>query len=556
MSEKQIISRRSPWTFPLIIILALALSLWGLDRSILSNKSNVSRLDGRVLTQAHLQARTLAALTNAGIEQSHPDFRAFYEQVAKQIILQWNARSKLSSRLAQDGFEPDIKMTRKHLKTTLKKDKLTDNDIINQAKALSLNETQFILASQDDWRLQKFQSLLKASEIEDEYSTLVQLAINGQERQYVRYKLNKINPKIDEAMIKGYYETNKSEFIKPSQYVIDYVEISPSSFKELSPTIGKAKAYFKDNPSLLPKGSFVALALIKSAKPDMTKKAINALSIPKKDKSIILKKLAEGFSVSKVAQDINLPFGLNKVNDDTLTYLHHNKASDKEILNTYISLSQQDQFQRAESQITELAFTHPKSLYKIIDSFPVKQKQMSFSEKDIPNTWGDDIMDIIKSPDVSEHGYNSPVVKTTSPSYVVFRLKEVKPPKQLSLQESSDAIKNKLQEAQRTIQKNLLSIQILRQLENGELDPELKEKITRSEFTIKPDNMEQFSSIRPVVMSFLLFQSPGNPKPSFSLNSSIASLIKVKYPKLGSFKLSESAQPEYLDTYQLLIPKL
>ena len=65
-------------------------------------------------------------------------------------------------------------------------------------------------------------------------------------------------------MIKGYYESNKSEFIKPSQYVIDYVEISPSAFKELSSTIEKAKAYFKDNPSLLPKGSFVALALMQN----------------------------------------------------------------------------------------------------------------------------------------------------------------------------------------------------------------------------------------------------------------------------------------------------
>ena len=284
---------------------------------------------------------------------------------------------------------------------------------------------------------------MRQTDLVDQYSTQIAVAINGQKRDYTRYQINLPKPDITNEEVKAYYEANKSDLVAPASYTISFLEANAKMPTAKESGIEQANEYFKNNPALAPRPEYLSFVLSQNNQPGHIplQTVLNEHTLTVADSNTLKKLTSQNYLIYPVNHDGNV--GLEK-RDDVYLFKAALPVPEHETIKKYREIVAEMSLEQMETAHKELAFTS-ESLSPVAKALDVEVQKVTVTTENIQPSWPkSELLAYLQSADAKD--YNSPILRTTKPSLIVVKLLQITPERTLSLDEAFEQIKAKLAE--------------------------------------------------------------------------------------------------------------
>jgi hypothetical protein len=526
------IKKNRYFNLSLIVLLSLGIGFYGLDTDYIRSSLSDEHMGDRSISSHQIERFINGYIHQYDLDPNHPEFKNIVNSLASEFKANWRNTTRIAMMLEQQGFEPSIQQ----IKAAIHADKLSEKELERLAANHGMSTIQLISQASDEWRRLAFAELLKQSEIMDPFSVQVAKAIEGQTREFSRYKINLPTPVITDAEIKTVYDNHKADYQFARTYDISYIELKGQNLIQV-PNIKQSKDYFFEHPAQAPTGKTIQFMITdKKVASPLGKQDLKPLS--QSERESIIKLMNQGFFV----YDQEHPFEDGLLKHDT--YYTFKKAlppTDHDYVSHYQQILVDQALEKTAQELKELAFTST-DLSLISKKFNTKIMTSNLSSAQINGHWPKaEVMNYLEGNDAAS--YSSPVLSTADQSLLVIKLVKVNPETPKNLAEATDEIKRMLIQKKQSNEQQLFALKLMQELGNGSLSKETQKQVTLSKLVIEYKNLNNYQFIEPIVNAFYLYQTKTDQFPSFLLNGSVAQIGSITYPKLDS---KANTPPAYL----------
>ncbi|CAM3555347.1 Peptidyl-prolyl cis-trans isomerase D [Vibrio aerogenes CECT 7868] len=314
--------------------------------------------------------------------------------------------------------------------------------------------------------------------------------------------------KLSDDEVNQYYKSHQSDFMRPEQFKVSYIELSAKKLKEkISISDEEAKKYYQDHQSqystkeqrkvshILVKDKSEADAILKqlNAGEDFAELAKeksqdpgsanhggqldwfeHGVMDPEFEKAAFALKKAGDLS-----QVVKSTFGYHiiRLDDVKPSVVKPFKDVQSDIVSTLSDEKAADRFYKLQSELEKVAFESPDSLDDAAKVIDAKIRTTDFvSANELPEVISSSkVKDaLMNNPEVKEEGLNSSVIEIAPEDVVVVRVEEVRPEMVLALDKVRDKVVSKLSRMKGEQEASSVAQKVLAALQNGDQSP-LKE---------------------------------------------------------------------------------
>lgn len=384
------------------------------------------------------------ARSDLSVGKRHIDTRllqARYEQalknnptVAPQALQQHLIKEELSKLERYTQVEKlGINPSKTSISQALKKELPENKSLKELAANMGIAPDQLVLTVSDNTAHNQLLKILSDSSFTTSNDASIHQSVMGQKRIYTDILLEDSTKLVDEPTLQAFYETYKEQFITPTSYQYDYIELTPESLAITDVTDEMINQYFEAHASDYAETEFTysitSIPQKASIAPESTDHSLRYSDIP---------------NAHKVALAAMKPND-NKVFSDSgekkRITLHKTQESKHIAPNMQTKLKidsqafhQQNKMDQLVRDIDEYAYSHPESLSEVAQHYGLELKHGS---TDQPPT---SLLSALEDTDTKDRHLVSRAISSSSTSANLFQIKTIIEPKQLSFSEARDQV--------------------------------------------------------------------------------------------------------------------
>ena len=311
--------------------------------------------------------------------------------------------------------------------------------------------------------------------------------------------------KLSDEEINDYYQQHTSQYTRPEQMKVAYIELSAEKLKnDIVVSDSDAKAYYQDNIDKYTSEEQrrVSHILIQGDNKEKAQKVLDKLkagadfaTLAKEDSEDV-GSAEEGGSLGWIERDVMDPefekaaFALKQPGETTdlvksefgyhIIKLDELKAPETESYETVAKAIKQelkdqkaaDEFYALQAQLETQAYESPDSLDAAAEAIKANIQTTDFiSDANAPDLLKSaPVLQALANPEVKEDGLNSEVIEIAPEHVVVVRINDTRPEKLLPLSEVRDDVVEAATEVKAKESAEKLAISIVEELKSGKVD--------------------------------------------------------------------------------------